>query len=172
MIDKQDEILKRLTELEKKFKDLENDFYNLDGYLPNHSIINKSILFIEKKESVSREDLKKRFSINEFRAIKLVEILVDYGFLDKEEDEEGSRKVNKEAFFQFAVPPELVGDLDSIFDKAVLLVSQYDKVSASLIQRRFGLGYARAARLLDQLEAKGIVGPAEGAKPREVIKRK
>ncbi len=61
---------------------------------------------------------------------------------------------------------------DVLFDKAVEIIMQYDKASASLLQRRLSIGYARAARILDQLEKAGYVGPAEGSKPREVIKRK
>jgi S-DNA-T family DNA segregation ATPase FtsK/SpoIIIE len=62
-------------------------------------------------------------------------------------------------------------DKDQLFDKAVEIIMQHDKASASLLQRRLSIGYARAARLLDQLEAAGYVSPAEGSKPREVIKR-
>ena len=58
---------------------------------------------------------------------------------------------------------------DSMFDEAVQLLAQHDVASASLLQRRLSLGYARAARLLDQLEEVGVIGPAEGAKPREVL---
>jgi S-DNA-T family DNA segregation ATPase FtsK/SpoIIIE len=57
---------------------------------------------------------------------------------------------------------------DELFDDAVRVIRQYDRASASLLQRRLKVGYARAARILDQLERVGIVGPAEGAKPREV----
>ena len=60
---------------------------------------------------------------------------------------------------------------DPLFNKALEIVMQQDKASASLLQRRLSVGYARAARLLDQLEAAGLVGPSEGSKPREVIKR-
>ena len=49
------------------------------------------------------------------------------------------------------------------------MVVQYDRASASLLQRRLELGYARAAKLLDQLSAAGVIGPQEGAKPREVL---
>ncbi len=63
------------------------------------------------------------------------------------------------------------GDQDPFFNQAVEIISQFDKASASLLQRRLKVGYARAARLLDELEAAGYVGPAEGSKPREVIKR-
>lgn len=59
-------------------------------------------------------------------------------------------------------------DRDELFAEAVKLFSQYDKASSSLIQRRLSVGYARAARILDQLYEAGLVGPAEGSKPREV----
>lgn len=60
---------------------------------------------------------------------------------------------------------------DSFFNDAVQLIAQSDKASASLLQRKLRIGYARAARILDELEEAGYVGPAEGSKPREVIKR-
>lgn len=61
------------------------------------------------------------------------------------------------------------GDFDEFFQEAVRIVCQFDRASASLLQRRLHIGYSRAARILDQLEAEGVVGPAEGAKPREVL---
>ena len=60
-------------------------------------------------------------------------------------------------------------DSDELFDEAVATVRDAKKASASLLQRRLKVGYARAARLLDLMEARGIVGPGEGAKPREVF---
>jgi len=57
---------------------------------------------------------------------------------------------------------------DEFFDDAVRVIRQYDRASASLLQRRLKVGYARAARIIDQLERVGVVGSAEGAKPREV----
>lgn len=60
-------------------------------------------------------------------------------------------------------------DQDSLFDEAKRVVIESGKASASLLQRRLKVGYARAARLLDELEEAGIVGPADGAKPREVF---
>lgn len=62
-------------------------------------------------------------------------------------------------------------DKDPLFDQAVEIIMQFDKASASLLQRRLSIGYARAARILDQLEKAGYVGPSEGSKPRDVIKR-
>jgi S-DNA-T family DNA segregation ATPase FtsK/SpoIIIE len=59
--------------------------------------------------------------------------------------------------------------VDELFDQAVRLSCEYDKASASLLQRRLSIGYARAARIIDQLEQAGVVGPAEGSKPREIL---
>lgn len=60
---------------------------------------------------------------------------------------------------------------DGLFEEAIRVVCQYDRASASLLQRRLSVGYARAARILDQLEEIGIVGPGEGSKPRDVLVR-
>ncbi len=60
---------------------------------------------------------------------------------------------------------------DAFFNDAIQLISQTDKASASLLQRKLRIGYARAARILDELQEAGYVGPSEGSKPREVIKR-
>ncbi|MBU4351150.1 DNA translocase FtsK 4TM domain-containing protein [Patescibacteria group bacterium] len=57
---------------------------------------------------------------------------------------------------------------DSLYLEAKQLVIEYKKASASMLQRRLRVGYARAARLLDILEERGVVGPADGARPREV----
>ena len=60
------------------------------------------------------------------------------------------------------------GDTDELFDEAVAVVAEAKKASASLLQRRLKVGYARAARLLDLMEAADLIGPGEGAKPRDV----
>jgi len=61
------------------------------------------------------------------------------------------------------------GQLDELFDQAVGIVLEAKQASVSLLQRRMRIGYTRAARLIDQMEAKGVVGPYEGSKPREVL---
>ncbi len=60
---------------------------------------------------------------------------------------------------------------DQLFEEAIRVVCQYDRASASLLQRRLSVGYARAARILDQLEESGVVGHGEGSKPRDVLVR-
>jgi S-DNA-T family DNA segregation ATPase FtsK/SpoIIIE len=62
-----------------------------------------------------------------------------------------------------------IEEKDELFEEAVRTICNYDRASASLLQRRLKIGYARAARILDQLEQRGIVGLAKGSKPREVL---
>ena len=64
-----------------------------------------------------------------------------------------------------------IPNADPLIAQAIELIMQTDKASASLLQRKLSIGYARAARVLDQLEEAGYVGQAEGSKPREVIHR-
>ena len=83
------------------------------------------------------------------------------GFLDgpKEEKGEGgtgSANAGEEA--------------DPMFDDAVRLVFEFGKASTSLLQRRLRIGYGRAAHLVDLMERDGLVGPADGSKPRELLK--
>lgn len=76
------------------------------------------------------------------------------------------KKINKpresESFFP---------DNDELYEMAKELAIKSNKISVSLLQRRLRVGYARAARLLDILEENGIVGPADGAEPREVLSK-
>ena len=66
--------------------------------------------------------------------------------------------------------PDREGGQDALFDKAIELAGRYSHLSTSLLQRRLRIGYPRAARLMDQLEDDGIIGPGEQGKSREVLK--
>lgn len=61
---------------------------------------------------------------------------------------------------------------DELFPEALKFVVDQQKASTSLIQRRFRIGYNRAARIIDDMEQRGYIGPANGSKPREVFKQK
>ncbi|HCR36260.1 hypothetical protein A2130_01405 [Candidatus Woesebacteria bacterium GWC2_33_12] len=61
---------------------------------------------------------------------------------------------------------------EKIINKASKMAADYDRISASYFQRTMSLPYVEAVKLLNELEARGVVGPANGAYPREVIKKK
>lgn len=66
--------------------------------------------------------------------------------------------------------PETTGEVDDeLYEEAVDLILEMQTASVSMLQRRFRIGYTRAARLIDEMEARGIVGPYEGSKPRAVL---
>lgn len=111
-------------------------------------------------------------------------IRVQCAFIDTPEIEELTEYIGSQQGYPAAFHlPEYVGDEDTgngnndvdlkkrdpLFDEAARLVVQHQQGSTSLIQRRMQLGYNRAGRIIDQLEAAGIVGPFEGSKAREVI---
>ena len=67
------------------------------------------------------------------------------------------------------VPEEAASDEDPVLDEAIKVVVELGQASTSLLQRKLKLGYARAARIIDQMEERGIIGGYEGAKPRQVL---
>ena len=79
------------------------------------------------------------------------------------EKEKGAKGVGGNA------PDEVGGEYDELIDAATEVILETGQASVSMLQRRLKLGYARAARLVDQLEEKGIVGPFEGSKPRQLL---
>ncbi len=96
------------------------------------------------------------------RVVEYVKTLGEPDYLDEEifydEDEEDAE-------------PSLFGeDEDPLFEKALEIVHQQGKASASYIQRRLKIGYNRAARLVELMEDRGIVGPAQGSKPRDLLR--
>jgi S-DNA-T family DNA segregation ATPase FtsK/SpoIIIE len=62
-------------------------------------------------------------------------------------------------------------EYDERYDDAVALVTQHGQASISMVQRHLRIGYNRAARIIETMEREGIIGPADGAKPREVLVR-
>jgi len=62
-------------------------------------------------------------------------------------------------------------EVDERYDEAVAVVTESGQASISMLQRRLRVGYNRAARMIEMMEAEGVVGPQDGAKPREVLVR-
>ena len=84
-----------------------------------------------------------------------------HGFLEGPKDEAGKEMDGN---------GETSQEDDDLFDDAVRLVFEFGKASTSLLQRRLRIGYGRAAHLIDMMERDGLVGPADGSKPREILK--
>jgi S-DNA-T family DNA segregation ATPase FtsK/SpoIIIE len=83
----------------------------------------------------------------------------DMGIIEDDEDSTGS------------VDDLADNDADRLLRDAVGVVQEYDRASASLLQRRLKIGYARAARIIDQLEARGYIGAFDGSNARQVLRR-
>ena len=64
-----------------------------------------------------------------------------------------------------------MGPEDTMYEEAVRVVLEMGKASTSILQRRLRLGYGRAARILDMMQHEGIIGPPDGSRPRDVLKR-
>lgn len=110
-------------------------------------------------------------------------VRVQCAFIDTPEVEEITHFIAKQPGYSTAFfLPEYVGEesgsdlddvdmgrLDSLFEDAARLIVIHQQGSTSLIQRKFSIGYNRAGRIMDQLEKAGIVGPAQGSKPRDVL---
>ncbi len=78
-------------------------------------------------------------------------------------------KADPNAIFAGGIDDDSDGDDDELYDEARVIALEAGKISTSFLQRKLRVGYGRAARLIDMLEERGIVGPADGSKPRTVI---
>jgi S-DNA-T family DNA segregation ATPase FtsK/SpoIIIE len=77
--------------------------------------------------------------------------------------------VQKNNIFEATIDDEKMEEDDDLYEDAKQTVMEAGKASTSYLQRKLGVGYARAARLIDMLEERGVIGPGSGAKPREVL---
>jgi S-DNA-T family DNA segregation ATPase FtsK/SpoIIIE len=106
--------------------------------------------------------------ISESEVKKVVKYLVDNYADELTEEINFSNENTSNAIFSATLDSD-PGDDDELYEEARDIVVQAGKASTSFLQRKLRIGYARAARLIDILEEKGVVGPGSGAKPREVI---
>jgi DNA segregation ATPase FtsK/SpoIIIE, S-DNA-T family len=125
-------------------------------YLPSGSarVLRLHAPFVTEKEIHSVVEFWKSQGIAQYQQ----------AFLDAPKDESGKVEGGSEA-------EGGEGEHDELYEDAVRLVLEFGKASTSLLQRRLRIGYGRAAHLIDLMERDGIVGAADGPKPREVLKR-
>ena len=102
-----------------------------------------------------------------FVSDKEVESVVEY--IKAQGAAEYNENIIEEINSEKETPQADAGDNDELLPQAVELVVEAGQASVSLIQRKFKVGYARAARIVDQMESRGIVGGFEGSKPRQVL---
>ncbi len=93
-------------------------------------------------------------------------------FLKMQEQPAYDSSIEKFALAAAQTQHEGDDDFDEKYDEAVALISELGQASISLVQRYMKIGYNRAARIIEKMEAEGIVGPSDGAKPRKVLIRK
>jgi len=70
---------------------------------------------------------------------------------------------------EYAGDDMVQGDDEELIEQAIQIISETRKASATMLQRKLGVGFPRAARLIDIMEQRGIVGPQEGARPRDIL---
>ncbi len=125
---------------------------------------------------LSTDSAKPRRIQGSFVSEEEVQRVVDY--LKNEYEDFDSNEINvggemqQVTMFEENTEDDPDGDHDDLYEEARALVIEVQKASSSYLQRRLRVGYARAARLLDMLEERGVVGPPDGSKPREVFVEK
>ena len=111
--------------------------------------------------------------ISESEVKKVVKYLAD-NYKDELNEEinltSGSISADK-SIFESNLDDNSNNDDDELYEEARICIMEAGKASTSYLQRKLKLGYARAARLMDMLEERGVIGPSDGAKPREVLEK-
>ncbi len=89
--------------------------------------------------------------------------------LPNEIDLSGKSSPEKNSIFEASLEDEGGGEEDDLYEEARSIVIESGKASTSYLQRKLGIGYARAARLIDSLEEHQVIGPGSGAKARDIL---
>jgi len=128
----------------------QGDMLFLSGELSKPSRLQSAFISEEELKKVVNY-LKKQTSVQELDSINF---------------DADSNQGNPDAFFESTIADE---DDDDLYEDAKAAVIDAGKASTSYIQRKLRVGYSRAARLMDMLEERGVIGPADGSKPREIL---
>ena len=127
----------------------QGDMLFLSGELSKPTRLQSAFISEDELKEVV-EYLKKQSSAQELDSIDL----------------DGKGEDNPDTFFESVVDDE---DSDDLYEDAKQAVTEAGKASTSYLQRKLRIGYSRAARLIDMLEERGVIGPADGSRPREIL---
>lgn len=169
----------RLTRLEEYLIHSFNDIDPRDYIDVKEEVeIKDAIRFITQSNIVSTSFLQRKMSIGYARAARLLDTLEEKGLVGpatgakpREVLLDNIEKYLSDSTKYDAILPPQDADEEKLYNDALKFVSEYQTASASFLQRKMGIGYARAARLLDKMEENGIVGPQNGANPRKILKK-
>jgi len=174
IMDKSDLILEKLEHLEKKISGLENQL----GHVLLHSSTQASmtlqscVRWLKDKETVTTQQIVNEFSIDAVEALQIIDELTYLNLLFAGNTK--IKRVNSDSIklvtFNELERIQTSGDVDPLFSQAVVVMRLCGLASAAVFQRKLQVGYARASRILDQLEQAGYIGPADGSKSREILK--
>ncbi|MBN2331900.1 MAG: DNA translocase FtsK 4TM domain-containing protein [Deltaproteobacteria bacterium] len=149
----------------------------LDAMGAEHLLGNGDMLFLQPGSGTSNFTRLHGSFLNDREIRRVTDFLKKQGkpqydddMLKKQEEELAkSRKERNKAALAVDGGESDEEGYDELYDQAVAFVAEVKTASASLIQRKFRIGYNRAARIIETMEAEGVIGPAEGSKPRKVL---
>ncbi len=120
---------------------------------------------VKSTKKVTTSFLQRKFGIGYGRAARILDELIEKGIIEKPQEPKVSKRKRTPRKLKEAEP---ISD-DVLLEKVVELIKSTRKVSTSLLQRKFGIGYGRAAMLIDTLERNGLIGPDNGLEKREIF---
>ncbi|MCD6150482.1 MAG: DNA translocase FtsK, partial [Deltaproteobacteria bacterium] len=149
----------------------------LDSMGAEHLLGNGDMLFLQPGSGTSNFTRLHGAFLSDKEIRQITDFLKKQGqplhnddLLKKQEEElSKSRKERAKSSYSNGNEDEGDEDYDELYDQAVAFVTEVKTASASLIQRKFRIGYNRAARIIETMEREEIIGPAEGSKPRKVL---
>lgn len=125
--------------------------------------------FVVAEQRASTSLLQRRFKIGYAFAARLLDRLAKDGVIEQRDSPSRPWKVLVERGEGYAFEPLTEEDKDEMFEKVAAFAREEGRISTSSMQRKFKVGYGRAARIIDQLEETGVVGPADGKNPWRIV---
>lgn len=166
--------------------------YYIETEITEDIIYPEAVLFVQHFKVITESTLARKFNIGHARAMHIIDLLVEDKYILPIDKKQGWRVCETLSDSTFAPATnkmeeapldycpecghnlakyryEVISDDIELYLQAVQYAKKTGKMSAALLQRKFKIGYAHAARLVDRMEENRIIGPADGSNPREVF---